>query len=94
MAELESIVNGIETKISNIETKVDMFIGEIRDFKNEMRKQNEMRAAEIARVDAKIEKLREQREKDNAKHAADIKLSMKKSKRNLTSCPINFILRQ
>lgn len=73
MAELESIVNGIETKISNIETKVDMFIGEMRDFKNEMRKQNEMRAAEIARVDAKIEKLREQREKDNAKHDADIK---------------------
>ena len=63
---------------------MDMFIDEMRDFKNEMRQQNEMRAAEIARVDAKIEKLREQynadmkafakqREEDNAKHDADIK---------------------
>ena len=74
----------LENRVSNLETKFDMFIGEMRDFKNEMRKQNEMRAAEIARVDAKFEKMREQynadmkalakqREKDNAKHEADIK---------------------
>ncbi len=74
----------LENRVSNLETKFDMFIGEMRDFKNEMRKQNEMRAAEIARVDAKFEKMREQynadmkalakqREEDNAKHAADIK---------------------
>lgn len=61
----------LESSVSNIETKVDMFIEEMRqqnalraaemqDFKNEMRQQNEMRAAEIARVDSKIEKLREQ----------------------------------
>ena len=67
----------LENRVSNLETKMDMFIDEMRDFKNEMRQQNEMRAAEIARVDAKfeakMEKLREDREKDNAKHEADIK---------------------
>lgn len=74
----------LENRVSNLETKFDMFIGEMRDFKNEMRKQNEMRAAEIARVDANFEKMREQynadmkalakqREKDNAKHYADMK---------------------
>ena len=70
MADLENRVSSLETKVSVIETKVDMFI-------EEMRRQNEMRAAEIARVDAKfeakMEKLREDREKDNAKHEADIK---------------------
>ena len=63
----------LENRVSSLETKFDMFMEEMRDFKNEMRQQNEMRAAEIARVDAKIEKLREQREEDNAKHAADMK---------------------
>lgn len=80
MADLENRVDKLEERVSSIEItveklsqKVDDFIGEMKDFKTEMRQQNEMRAAEIARVDAKIEKLREQREEDNAKHAADIK---------------------
>ena len=70
----------LETRVSSLEKNFEVFVQEMRDFKDEMRdfkaemrQQNEMRAAEIARVDAKIEQLREQREKDNAKHEADIK---------------------
>lgn len=63
---LENRVSHLETKVSVIETKVDAFIQEMRDFKTEMRHQNEMRAAEIARVDAKVEAMRE-------KHNADMK---------------------
>ena len=72
----------LESRVGSLETKIDMFIGE-------MRQQNAMRAAEIARVDSKIEKLREQhekemkaiakqREKDNEKHDDTIKELNKK----------------
>ena len=48
----ERRVGNLETKVSVIETKVDMFIEEMRrsndDFKKEMRRQNEMRAKEIS----------------------------------------------
>ena len=73
MAELENRVSNLETKFEVFVQEMRDFKEEMRDFKAEMRQQNEMRAAEIARVDAKIEKMREQREEDNAKHAADIK---------------------
>ena len=63
----------LETRVSSLEKNFEIFVQEMRDFKDEMRdfkaemrQQNEMRAAEIARVDAKIEQLRE-------KHDADIK---------------------
>lgn len=72
----------VENRVSSLETKFDMFIAEMRDFKNEMRQQNAMRAAEIARTDAKIEKLREQREKDNAKHEAEMKAIAKQREKD------------
>ena len=65
----------LENRVGSLETKIDMFIGE-------MRQQNAMRAAEIARVDAKIEKLREQRERDNAKHEADMKAIAKQREKD------------
>lgn len=83
--------NNLENRVNSLETKFEVFVQEMKDFKDEMRdfrtemrQQNVMRAAEIARVDEKIEKLREQREKDmrelaeqrekdNAKHEADMK---------------------
>ena len=52
MAEQEQIfdlqrrVAGQEAHTSNLDTKFEMFMGEMRDFKTEMRQQNEMRAAE------------------------------------------------
>lgn len=77
MADLENRVSHLETKVSVIETKVDAFIQEMRDFKTEMRDRDNQRAAEIARVEAqataKIEALREQREKDNTKYEAEMK---------------------
>ena len=39
-----------DARISNLETKFEMFMGEMRDFKQEMRQQNEMRRAEIAEI--------------------------------------------
>ena len=36
-----------DARISNLETKFEMFMNSLQDFKNEMRQQTEMRAAEI-----------------------------------------------
>ena len=50
MADLrtEKRLNQVENKVTSIETKVDMFIGE-------MRQQNQMRAAEIREIRASID---------------------------------------
>ena len=44
---LEGRVRVVENKVVSLETKFDMFIDEMRDFKTEMRQQNQMRADEI-----------------------------------------------
>ena len=61
----------VESRVSSLEKNFEVFMQEMRDFKDEMkdfrremRDRDNQRAAEIARTDAKIEKLREQREKD------------------------------
>ena len=41
-------INNLENKVVIQDTKFEMFMQEMRDFKSEMRQQNEMRAAEIA----------------------------------------------
>ncbi|MBQ7705463.1 MAG: hypothetical protein IJT73_08575, partial [Selenomonadaceae bacterium] len=64
--DLESRVSSLETNFAVFVQEMRDFKDEMRDFKAEMRQQNEMRAAEIARTDAKIETSRE-------KHDADIK---------------------
>lgn len=75
---LESRVEKVEARVTEIGSRVDImaqkvddfvqemrdFKTEMRDFKAEMRDRDNQRAAEIARVDAKIERLREQREAD------------------------------
>ena len=48
--ELEGRMRVVENKVVSLETKFDMFIEEMRDFKAEMRQQNQMRAAEISEL--------------------------------------------
>ena len=40
-------IKDIERRVDNLETKFEMFMQELRDFKTEMRQQNQMRAEEI-----------------------------------------------
>ena len=54
-AELEGRVRVVENKVVSLETKFDMFIEEMRDFKTEMRQQNQMRAEEIREIRASID---------------------------------------
>ena len=46
----EKRLNVVENKVASLETKFDMFIDEMRDFKTEMRQQNQMRAEEIREI--------------------------------------------
>ena len=52
----------VEARVSNLETKFEAFMRSHEDFKNEMRQQNEMRAAEIRELrqkqDADIKEIR------------------------------------
>lgn len=56
MADLrtEKRLNAVENKVTSLETKFDMFMQEMRDFKAEMRQQNQMRAEEIREIRASI----------------------------------------
>ena len=68
MADIETRITEVEKKQAVTDAKFDAFIQEMRDFKNEMRQQNEMRAKEIddlrketndkfSQMDAKFEKM-------------------------------------
>lgn len=68
MTEDEKRIINVESRIDNLETTFKMFIQEMRDFKTEMRQQNQMRAEEIreirqdmkamqANLDAKIDSI-------------------------------------
>lgn len=47
----QDVVNTqLNAKIDIQNTKIDAFIEEMRDFKNEMREQNQMRAVEISEI--------------------------------------------
>ena len=54
-SELENRVRVVENKVVSLETKFDMFMDEMRDFKTEMRQQNQMRAEEIREIRASID---------------------------------------
>ena len=84
MTEQETINNEVQIKLASHDEKfnsvmarVDALIGEMRDFKNEMRSQNLLRAKEIAEISKKHEddmkEIAKQRESDKAKHDADMK---------------------
>ena len=66
MADIETRVTEVEKKQAVTDAKIDAFIQEMRDFKNEMRQQNEMRANEIR-------DLQKRQEEDRRKHDADMK---------------------
>lgn len=64
MADIESRVDKLEEKYSNLHTvvnvianKVDNLVDEIKDFKQEMREQNKIRAEEVKMLDSKLENL-------------------------------------
>ena len=66
MADLrtEKRLNQVENKVTSIETKVDMFIGE-------MRQQNQMRAAEIREIRASVNGI-QNRIEDMGKHVRNL----------------------
>ena len=51
----EKRLSNVENRVTSLETKFEMFIDEMRDFKSEMRQQNEMRAAEIREIRSSID---------------------------------------
>ena len=61
MTEDEKRINNIDSRVSNLETKFEMFMRSHEEFKAEIREQNKMRIEEIrdmeAKMDAKIDKL-------------------------------------
>ena len=65
----------IEKRVDKLETKFDMFMQEMRDFKTEMRQQNEMRANEIREI-------RQRQDAMQAKHDAEMHEMNKKIDEN------------
>ena len=67
MADIEERVTEVEKRQAVADAKFDAFMQEMRDFKNEMRQQNEMRAKDIAdlrqETDRKLEKIDERFDK-------------------------------
>ena len=56
----QDIINTqLNAKIDIQNTKIDSFIEEMRDFKNEMRQQNEMRQAEISEMRQSFQNLQQ-----------------------------------
>ena len=62
----DSRVSKVERQVSVIETKVDKLVDEFRDFKSEIRQQNQMRANEIR-------DLQKKQELAQAKHDSDMR---------------------
>ena len=60
--DIDTRVHEVEKKQVSIETKLDDFIQEMRDFKNEMRQQNEMRARETMDLRSETDRKFEQME--------------------------------
>ena len=66
MADIEERVTEVEKKQAVADAKFDAFMQEMRDFKTEIRQQNEMRAKEIA-------DLRQRQDARDAKHDEEMK---------------------
>ena len=54
---LETRFLTLEQRVSAVTAKIDTFIGEMRDFKSEMRDRDNQRVADIKALDAKIDRL-------------------------------------
>ena len=50
MINTEERITTVEKRVDNLETTFKMFMQEMRDFKTEMRQQNQMRAEEIREI--------------------------------------------
>ena len=61
----------VERRITNLEANMKSLISELRDFKTEIRQQNQMRANEIR-------DLQKRQEEDRRKHDADMKAAQAK----------------
>ena len=71
MTEDEKRINNIESRVGNLETKFEMFMQEMRDFKTEMRQQNQMRAEDIREIRASIGNI-QNRIEDMGKHVRNL----------------------
>ena len=67
----EKRLSNVENRVTSLETKFEMFIDEMRDFKSEMRQQNEMRAAEIREIRSSINGI-QNRIDDMGKHVRNL----------------------
>ena len=57
MTEQEKINAEVQTKLALQDAKFNMFMEEMRDFKDEMRQQNKMRAEEIREIRASLDSM-------------------------------------
>ena len=71
MTEDEKRINNIESRVGNLETKFEMFMQEMRDFKTEMRQQNQMRDEDIREIRASIGNI-QNRIEDMGKHVRNL----------------------
>ena len=71
MTEDEKRINNIESRVGNLETKFEMFMQEMRDFKTEMRQQNQMRTEDIREIRASINNI-QNRIEDMGKHVRNL----------------------
>ena len=73
-SELEGRVRVVENKVVSLETKFDMFMDEMRDFKTEMRQQNQMRAEEIREIRTSVSGI-QNRIDDMGKHVRNLTIA-------------------
>ena len=73
-SELEGRVRTVENKVTSLETKFDMFMDEMRDFKTEMRQQNQMRAEEIREIRNSVSGI-QNRIDDMGKHVRNLTIA-------------------
>lgn len=57
MTEQETINNEVQLKLALQDAKFNQFMEEMKDFKTEMRQQNQMRAAEISEIRKSVESI-------------------------------------
>ena len=90
-SELESRVRTVENKVVSIETKFDMFMDEMRDFKTEMRQQNQMRAEEIREIRNSVNGI-QNRIDDMGKHVRNLTVTAMVGMATMTIAGITIAL--
>ena len=76
MTKQEIKLNAVESRVSNLETKFEMFMRSFEDFKTELRDRDNRRAAEIMELrkqqEAAQAEIRQRQEAAQAKHDAEM----------------------